>query len=1020
MNRLHLPLFFLIFIIFSCSTIQNPSVDYTKYVDPMIGTDASGHMIPGPNMPFGMIQLSPDTYNNSCCSGYRYMQSTILGFSHTHLHGTGGGDYGDILLMPTVGEKRINPGIENNPDSGYRSRFKHENEKSSIGYYSVVLEDYNIKAELTTTKRVGFHKYNFPSSDNSHIVLDLKHSVSNESSTDSCYVKIISNNEIEGLRHSRGWANNQYVYFVIKFSQPFEKGTLYLHDRIEQGLEKINGKNVKAIFDFKTDSQKPVLVKVAISAVSVEGARKNLKAELPDWDFDATIQTAKKVWNHELKKIHVDGGTEDQKRIFYTAYYHALLTPNLYMDVDGKYRGMDHNIHNADDFNYYTVFSLWDTYRALHPLLTILNPDRNIDFCKTMLKQYEHSGLLPVWELAGCETGCMIGYHSVPVFADMYLKGYDDFDVNLALEAMQASGNQNVLGINFYRDYEFIPRDMEHNSVSKVLEYAYDDWCIAQFAKKLGNEDVYKEYIRRSQFYKNQFDTSTGLMRGRYADGTWKEPFEDLKISMLGGGDFTEANAWHYSFYVPQNVPEHIKMLGGDDAYNKLLDEFFSKQSLNRGDFAGQPGFGLYAHGNEPSHHMPYLYNFSGQPWKTQLLVRKIMDELYTTKADGLCGNDDCGQMSAWYIFSAMGFYPVTPGQDMYIIGTPLFEKVSITLSNGKKLEINAKNLSSENIYIQSITRNGENYSKAYFTHSDIIEGGNIVFYMGSTPNKNWGVKKEDRPFAIPIEEDNILKPLGIEKLFPPKLNTMKRIFTDSIEINLDCLTPNAEIFYTLDGTNPDKTSIKFIDRIIIKNTSILKTIACKEGFKTSEIVKHKFYHSKIEFDKKIAKVRYIAPESGVDAFGKKVDGIYSKEIYSGGGKRGLIDGKLGTSIYNDGYWQGFEAKDMEVIVDLGYEREINQITVGFLKKYGVWIFLPTNIEFFVSDDNNSFESVGKFKNDIDDKTKKDGVNYFSKTISKVKARYIKIYAKNPGLCPEWHIGSGGKAWIFTDEIIIE
>jgi len=1015
----NIPIFILIVVLFACSQNKIDS-DYTRYVDPMIGTDGTGHMVPGPNMPFGMVQLSPDTYNNSCCNGYKYKHSTILGFSHTHLHGTGCGDYGDILLMPTVGNVNIHPGTEDDPDSGYRSRFTHKNETASIGYYSVDLEDYNITAELTSTARVGFHKYNFPTDKNSHIILDLKHSVSNESTLSDCYIKIVSDTEIEGFRHSRGWASDQHLYFVIKFSKPFKKSTLFENDKMIDGSEFIEASEVKAVFDFETIDNEPVMIKVALSAVNTDGARKNLHKELPGWNFENTVKNAKKVWNKEFEKIRINGKNEDQKTIFYTAYYHTLLTPNLFMDVDGKYRGMDHQIYETDGFDYYTVFSLWDTYRALHPLLTIINPDKNIDFCKTMLKQYQHSGLLPVWELAGSETNCMIGYHSVPVLTDMYLKGFDDFDLNLALEAMITSASQNTSGINYYRNYEFIPREMENNSVSKVLEYAYDDWCIAQFAKKLGRDDVYKEYIIRSQYYKNQFDPSTGLMRGRHKDGTWKEPFNDLQISLLGSGDFTEANAWHYSFYVPQNIPEHIKMIGGDDEYNKLLDEFFSKKPKGKGDFAGQPGFGLYAHGNEPSHHVPYLYNFSGQPWKTQKFVRKVMDELYTSKPDGICGNDDCGQMSAWYVFSALGFYPVTPGQDMYIIGTPQFEETVMKLPNDKTLKILANNISDKNLYIQSIKMNGNNYPKTYFTFSDLSKGGEIIFEMGSTPNKNFGVAKTDRPFAIEIEENHQLQPLGTKKLFPPSLSTTKRIFTKSMEIKLDCISPDVEIFYTLDGSEPDKNSLKYEQEIILNRTTTLKAIAHKNGYKNSSISVNKFFKSTIQYDNPKTQLIYKTTNDGVDYFGKMVDGKYSTNKYSGGGEGGLIDGNVGTSIYTDGYWQGFEAKDMEVVLDLGKEVEISRITTNFLKKLDVWIFFPTQIEYSISQDDKTYKSIGSFHTDVNDKKNKDGINIYTKEFQKTNVRYVKVFAKNPGICPAWHHGGGGRPWIFVDEIIVE
>ncbi len=1015
---------FLISLLFigliSCKTEQIQE-DLIIHVDLTIGTDATGNTFPGPSMPFGGVQLSPDTYNEGCCSGYHYTDNTILGFSHTHLSGTGVADYGDVLFMPTVGDIQIMPGTEEDPDSGYRSRFNHNKENASPGYYSVMLDDYGVEVELTATSRVGFHKYTFPTAEDSHILIDLEHDITaGEDPKEDCYIKVISDTEIEGLRHSRGWASDQYVYFVAQFSEPFTEALTYLDNELQSGADEVTGKEVKAVLNYKTEANKPIMVKVGISAVSAEGARMNLEAELADWDFDGVVKSTKNAWNKELQKMKVKGGSEDQKTKFYTALYHALLTPNLYQDVDGKYRGLDHEVHEGEGFDYYSVFSLWDTYRALHPLINLISPERNVDFVKTMVKQYEHTGLLPVWELSGCENNCMIGYHSVPVIVDTYLKGHTDFDVDKAFEAMLASGAQNSEGIQPYREYEFIPRDKSSNSVSKVLEYAYDDWCIAQFAKAIGKTEVYEQYIKRAQFYKNMYDSSTGLMRPRYDDGTWVDPFDPLKITMLDGGDFTEANAWQYSFYVPHDVTTHIELMGGDEQYIAKLDTFFTLESDDENapsDFVGL--FGQYAHGNEPSHHMPYLYNYAGAAWKGQELIRKTMSELYTTSPDGLCGNDDCGQLSAWYLFSAMGFYPVCPGQDMYAIGSPIFDEVSIDLPNGKTFTVNSTNASKENMFIQSAQLNGEDYPYSYITHTDILKGGEITFAMGSTPNKEWGAKKEHRPYSIDIEAGNQLKSLGTEKIFNPFVAPKQKLFYDNLAIELGCISEDVEIYYTLDGTEPDKSKTKYSKAINLTESTIVKAKAFKQGFEPSGIASHEFIKANVKYDGQFPSVEYIAPASGKDCAGDETDGKFA-DRYSGGGNTALIDGKLGSFFYNDGFWQGFSGKDMEVIVDLGKPTDTKRISAGFLQSIGVWIFHPVKVEFFLSEDGKQFESIGHIDVDIRKDNCIDGVKYFSKETGGKKVRYIKVKAQNLGFCPEWHHGAGGKAWIFADEIIVE
>ncbi len=637
-----------------------------------------------------------------------------------------------------------------------------------------------------------------------------------------------------------------------------------------------------------------------------------------------------------------------------------------------------------------------------------------------MLKQYDQSGLLPVWELAGCENNCMIGYHAVPVIADAWLKGNRSFDINKALEAMTASGTQSTEGIASYRKYQFIPKDHSTNSVSKVLEYAYDDWCIAQVAKSAGNDSIYREYILRSQFYRNQFDPESGLMRPRFADGRWLTPFSPCKVSLLDQGDYTEANAWHYSFYVPHDIPGLISLYGTDDAFIQKLDSFFTAQSTERqtiSDFEGI--FGQYAHGNEPSHHMPYLYSFAGAPWKTQEIVSRAMVEFYTTKPDGLCGNDDCGQLSAWYVFSAMGFYPVCPGSDQYVIGSPVFDKVTLHLQSGKEFVIKAKVERTKAKAIVSATLNGEDYPYSYIRHSDIMKGGEISFSMGSSRQKSWGEAPEYRPSSIPIEPENQLQTLGTNRLFMPSIKYSSTSFRSSMMIEMSCLSEGATIHYTQNGTEPKITSPVYDKPFKINRTSRIRAKAFKEGYVESETAMADLYDSSINPESPVTRVTYLAPPFERDYLGEITDGMFSPK-YNAGGAKGLVDGKTGSSDYTDGRWQGYEGKDMEVVIDLGRTMPVWRITAGYLQSLAVWIFHPVQVSFSISTDGKDFRMMEVIDNYPDRSTLTDGVRYFSALIYGNHARYVKVKAQSIGLCPVWHHGAGNKAWLFADEVIVE
>jgi predicted alpha-1,2-mannosidase len=738
---------------------QKPAKKLTAYVNPFIGTGAvasslSGNTFPGATVPFGMVQLSPDTRDVpdwSAASGYDYNDHTIAGFSHTHLSGTGVAELFDVLLMPTTGEIKTRAGKPEQQRSGYRSRFSHDQETAMPGYYQVKLQDYNINAELTTTEHAGFHRYTFPENCQAHVVIDLNHSLKKPDW--GCHIvnsqfKMINQHALEGYRLITGWAKLRKVYFYIEFSKPIT-GNLFVDGEtkyLDQRL--INGTDLRAVLNFSTDDSSPLLVKIGLSAVSIENAKLNVNQEIPGWDFNKIVSQADAKWEKELQKIKVEGA-EIKKQIFYTCLYHALLQPNNLADVNGDYMAADYTTKRAEDKAHYSTFSLWDSYRAANPLYTLIEPEHEGQFVNSMLGQYKTYGYLPIWQLWGQENYCMIGNHSIPVIVDAVFKGLPGFDVNEAYEAVKNSSMTDHPNSPFtiWEKYHYMPENLQSQSVSITLEMAYDDWCVAQFAKKLGKDSDYAYFMARSQYYKNLYDVKTGFFRAKNDAGEWIEPFNPVQYGSNGGNPFTEGNAWQYFWYVPQNIPDLIAFTGGQQSFVNKLDTFFNLKT-GPGEVNGNAsGFiGQYAHGNEPSHHVTYLYDYAGQPWKTQYYASKVINELYNVSSSGYAGNEDCGQMSAWYIFSAMGFYPVNPASGVYAIGSPQFNDVLIQLSDNKTFRFKAEGVSAENIYIQSATLNGRPYSHSYITQKDLIKGGALVFVMGPKPNKKWGVAPQDRP----------------------------------------------------------------------------------------------------------------------------------------------------------------------------------------------------------------------------------------------------------------------------------
>ncbi|MBT1696962.1 GH92 family glycosyl hydrolase [Fulvivirgaceae bacterium PWU4] len=750
-----------------CIAQNQPDGNLVQFVNPLIGTHKMGHTYPGATVPFGMVQLSPETdtllydhqgkYNGPVykyCAGYQYDDPTIVGFSHTHFSGTGHSDLGDFLIMPTEGALQLNPGTEAHPEKGYRSVFSHQNEVAEPGYYKVLLDDHQITAELTASNRVGFHQYTFPASDRSHIILDLISGIYNyEDKNVWTFVRVENDTLITGYRQTTGWARTRTVYFAMSFSKPFyQYGNMdYSKPQVYKGFwgkfdqrknfPETAGRQIRMYFDFKTTAGEKVKIKFALSPVSTEGALQNMKAEVPHWDFERVKKEAQSLWNQALSKVTVNTEKRDDKINFYTAMYHTFLGPTTYMDVNGSYRGLDQLNHTAADFTNYTTFSLWDTYRALHPLFNILQPKRNADMVKSMLAHYEQSvhPMLPVWSHHANENWCMIGYHSVSVIADAAIKGNAGFDAQKALDACVTTARQKFYGgLDSYMAMGYVPDEKNASSVSMTLEYAYDDWCIAQLAKKLGRQEIHDEFMKRSANWKNVFDASIGYTRPRLANGSFRKEFDVLSTH---GQGFIEGNAWNYSLYVPHDPDAMIRLMGGPKRFVTHLDSLFTmylpdKFFAETEDITREGIIGNYVHGNEPAHHVAYLYNWAGQPWKTQERVRMILKKQYQASPDGLGGNDDCGQMSAWYIFSSLGFYPVAPGSDQYAIGSPAVQNATLKLENGNTLTIEARNQGDKNVYVQKVEVNGVVLKRLYLTHAEIMDGGKITFYMGAKPKK--------------------------------------------------------------------------------------------------------------------------------------------------------------------------------------------------------------------------------------------------------------------------------------------
>ncbi|MBQ4356269.1 MAG: GH92 family glycosyl hydrolase [Bacteroidales bacterium] len=970
--------FFLAITILSLSAMA-VAQNYTQYVNPMVGTGGHGHTFPGALVPFGAVQLSPDTRLTGWdgCSAYHYSDNVVYGFSHTHLSGTGCSDYGDILVMPFTG-------TGSPVNTRYCARFSHADEKAMPGYYAVKLDN-GIQVELTATTHVGCHRYSFPDDGQPHgIVIDLQHRDAVLESS----IETVSPSEFVGHRVSRAWNEAQHAYFDLRLSQPVQRIQYYRDSIMMRTVSKLEGGNIKAVLYF-ADDVREVTLNVGISAVDVAGASANL-SETPDFNFDRVHKEAENCWNRELGKIAVKGTLEDMRK-FYTALYHCFTAPYEYSDVDGRYRGQDGKIHREKNHKVYTVFSLWDTYRALHPLLNLIDRERTNDFLNTFLLHYEQGGQLSMWELSAYETWCMIGYHSVPVILDASRKGIGDFDKRRMLQAMVASAELPKLGRPEFEQYEHIPADKEHESVSKTLEYCYDDWCIYQFAKDLGDKKTAERFHRRCQFYKNILDEN-GFMHPRM-NGSFIAPFAPGEVN----NHFTEANSWQYSTYVPHDFYTYMNLAGGKAHVAAMLDSlFFGVDEMSGRQQADLTGIiGKYAHGNEPGHHAPYMYDYVGQPWKTQQVVRMILDKLYSDTPDGLCGNEDCGQMSAWYVLSALGFYAVTPGSNQYAIGSPIFDEARIHLENGKTFTIITQKKGKENGYIESIRRNGQPYSEIFLTYDMIDNGDTFEFVMGDKPNQSYGKDGVRKP-ALP---DSRVEPT---MALAPVFGNPTAVFNDKTTVTIVPAHQQQTapvIRYTTSQDDFKKERV-YQGPITLTESTVIRAYAEYPNPLGRSAVVEASYH-KMLHDKTVA-----------------IKGKYNPQ-YTAGGDQGLVDGLRGTVNWRLGGWQGYQGQDFEAVVDLQSVKKVSEVSVGFLEDIRSWIWFPKGVVVEVSVDGEKYIPFGEFKNPHPDNDYTIKTEDFT-VRNNAQARYVRVRAANYGVLPEWHLGAGGEAFIFVDEINVK
>ncbi len=939
------------------------------HVDPFIGTGGHGHTFPGPSLPFGMVQLSPDTRLTGWdgCSGYHFSDTIVFGFSHTHLSGTGVSDYGYILLMPVTGQPLLTNGYPDRPDEGYGSRFRKADERAAAGWYRTVLTDYGIEVELTATPRTGLHRYVFPAGKPAHVIIDLEH----RDHLLGADLTIVDDHTVAGWRRSAAWARDQLVYFRAIFSRPFTTTRL------------VNGSNddtTQAVLSFG-DAGGEVLVQVGLSAVDADGARSNLDREWAGFDFGATQRAARAAWADALTPFSVSGASDDELTILATAIYHSFLAPNLFSDGDGRYRGRDLQIHRAVGRDQYTVFSLWDTYRATHPLFTLMQQERTSDFVATALAQYEQGGLLPVWELAANETNCMIGYHAVSFIADAWLKGLRGFDGELALQAMLASARQPGFGLDSYQEHGYLAADEESESVSKTLEYAYDDACIARLAAALGQPDLAREFGTRAQGWRHLYDPVSRCFRPRH-NGQWLKPFDPRRVDF----NYTEANAWQYRFAAPQHMAAHIELLGGDDAFTAVLDSLFTVDSATTGreqsDITGR--MGQYAHGNEPSHHLAWLYHFAGRPQRTSDRVDRIRQEFYTARPDGLIGNEDCGQMSSWYVLAAYGLYDVAPTSQQWLIIPPQHEQMSLQLAGGQVFT--TRRVGSGDI--RRVTFNGKPLNRSWLSHAEVAGGGELVFELGAAGD--WGRPAAARPGTAPLAEPLVAAPWAIAE---------GDRFRGRMSVTLAVADSTAQIRYTLEPGGDPAAGTRYATPLILDRTTDLLFVAFRNG-QSSPVVSAHF--TAIAHDWRVS-----------------LDAVPNSQ-YTAGGPDALIDGVRGPDDWRTGAWQGFQGQDFVATLDLGTPTPVRRAGIGLLQDMRSWIFMPRGVQLEVSTDGRLFTPAGRTGHAVPDSTEGVVRRDLMVELTGAPVRYLRFRAVNYGTLPTWHPGAGGEAFIFVDELLVE
>ena len=974
--------------------------------DPMIGTDGIGHTFPGAVYPFGMVQLSPsnDYKGWNWSSGYHYSDTVLKGFAHTHFSGAGLSGLGDIFIMPMGDVGYLEPGTEENPETGYRSRFSHDNETAKPGYYSVLLEDDDVLAELTASPRVGFHRYTF-SGDKGHVVIDPTHNIAE--TLFETHLEVVSDNVLRGYKHSDGEGGKRTVYFYAWFSQPFESAVLAEEDKPVEGASSLTAQRSKALLGFDVDADAPLEVRIALSHTSLENAELNFNAEAAATSFDMAHAAARAEWSDKLCRIETKGLEEDDEIVFSTALYHSFIHPTLHSDVNGDYWLAGEKRHS--DVVQYTHWSTWDTFRALHPLYTIVDQEANTAFVNSLITRETEAGLgLPVWEAMGHDNVCMIGYNPASVVSDAVIKHPDGINGQDALASVLAaaaltdrhSPNYGENGIEEYSKLGFVPAEIA-SSVTKTTEYNYYDWTIAALADSVGAEEEAQKFTHRSLSYRELFDEETGYLLPR-SDAGGLESLDMTRWEPLIG-NYVSGNIWAYSLFLPHDIQGLIALHGGHEQFEAFLDQIIADESEIVGaSHVDISGFiGKYGHGDEPSHHIPYLYAHTGAPWKTQALTRRVMNDFYSAEPDGLVNNEDLGQMSAWYVFSALGFYPVTPGLPIYTFGSPNVDQATIHLENGNTFEIQANNQSEENVYVQSVSLNGSPIDRPYIKHEEIMQGGKLVYEMGASPNKEWA-SSLDRlpPNGVPIDAEYVAPKVTLAPRSPSP-----RFFSGSTEVVLTSATPGAQIKYTLDGQDPLAEGAVYDGPIVLEDRASLRAVATLDGYAPSEELEGKFYKSILFAG---------GPQASIDV------AVTPPSDYGYGLEDGsqLIDQTTGSIFFNDNTWTGFLEGGMDATIDLGEELQVSSVELNSLVDTRVWVFPPESVRVSISQDGESWSEVGATEVEVPSGHAKY-IAPFSFEWSSRPVRYLRVEAKNPDALPRWHAGAGKTPFLFIDEIIV-